>query len=147
MASSRADESPPSDDHDILDFSVSSIFTDQQKPAATEQLQKNAKQKYDEEFARQMKEYEEERQKFKEAHPDKAKDDDEFDDPNKYYEDATARELRLIYESQNAIHQVISGRRRWPTVLGSPKYGTEATDDSTDTAERGSGHPPAGTAR
>lgn len=44
--------------------------------------------------------------RFKEQHPDKAKDDD-VDDFAKYFEDATARELRLIYESQNAIHLVM----------------------------------------
>ncbi|EGT54446.1 hypothetical protein CAEBREN_22656 [Caenorhabditis brenneri] len=95
------------DDHDILDFSVFSLFNEQQKPVpVAEQIPQQEKQKYDEEFERQMKEYEQERAKFKEQHPDKVKEDDEYD-PNKYYEDATARELRLIYESQNAIHQVM----------------------------------------
>ncbi|CAL2030732.1 unnamed protein product [Caenorhabditis brenneri] len=36
--------------------------------------------------------HEQERAKFKEQHPDKVKEDDEYD-PNKYYEDATAREI------------------------------------------------------
>ncbi|CAB03169.1 L-type lectin-like domain-containing protein [Caenorhabditis elegans] len=95
------------DDHDVLDFSVFSLFNEQQKPVpVAEQIPQQEKQKYDEEFERQMKEYEQERAKFKEQHPDKVKEDDEYD-PNKYYEDATARELRLIYESQNAIHQVM----------------------------------------
>uniref|UniRef100_A0A1I7XGQ3 arginyltransferase n=1 Tax=Heterorhabditis bacteriophora TaxID=37862 RepID=A0A1I7XGQ3_HETBA len=80
-------------DHDIIDFSVSSLFTDMQKPVSAK-------------FERQMKEFEQERAKFKEQHPDKVKEDDEFDEA-KYYEDATARELRLIYESQTAIHQVM----------------------------------------
>lgn len=30
-----------------------------------------------------------------------------MDDPLKYFEDSTARELRLIYEAQNGIHQVM----------------------------------------
>lgn len=95
------------DDHDVLDFSVFSLFNEQQKPVpVAEQIPQQEKQKYDEEFERQMKEYEQERAKFKEQHPDKVKEDDEYD-ANKYYEDATARELRMIYESQNAIHQVM----------------------------------------
>lgn len=44
--------------------------------------------------------------RFKEQHPDKVKTDEDEDDFAKYYEDATARELRLIYESQTAIHAV-----------------------------------------
>ncbi|CAB3410836.1 unnamed protein product [Caenorhabditis bovis] len=95
------------DDHDILDFSTYALFNSNQKPAPNaQQIPQQEKQKYDEEFERQMKEYEADRAKFKEQHPDKVKEDDEYD-PNKYYEDATARELRLIYESQNAIHQVM----------------------------------------
>lgn len=43
--------------------------------------------------------------RFKEQHPDKVKDDEE--DVAKYYEDTAQRELRLLYESQNAIYQVM----------------------------------------
>ena len=68
-------------------------------------LEKNeSSRRYDAEFQKQMNEYEQERAKFKEAHPEKAKDDEE--DPLKYFEDATARELRLIYEAQTGIHMV-----------------------------------------
>lgn len=95
------------DDHDVLDFSVYSLFNEAPRPATSQQLPQEEKQKYDAEFQQQMKEYEAERAKFKEAHPDKAKDDDELEDPLKYFEDATARELRLIYEAQTAIHQVM----------------------------------------
>ncbi|CAJ0562863.1 unnamed protein product, partial [Mesorhabditis spiculigera] len=94
------------DDHDITDFSVFSLFQETQKPAAEQQLPQAEKTKYDEEFQKQMEEYEKERQRYKEQHPDKAKDDDE-DEFGKYYEDASARELRLIYESQNAIHEIM----------------------------------------
>lgn len=44
--------------------------------------------------------------RYKEEHPEKAKDDEE-ETIAKYYEDSTARELRLIYESQTAIHAVM----------------------------------------
>lgn len=54
-----------------------------------------------------MQEYEDERKKFKQEHPDKAKADNEEEEYAKYFEDTAARELRLIYESQNAIHQVM----------------------------------------
>lgn len=54
-----------------------------------------------------MQDYERERIKFKEQHPDKVKEDENEEDIAKYYEDATQRELRLIYEGQNAIHQVM----------------------------------------
>ncbi|GMT00565.1 hypothetical protein PENTCL1PPCAC_22739, partial [Pristionchus entomophagus] len=94
------------DDHDVLDFSVYSLHSEAPRPSTSEQLPHDEKQKYDAEFEKQMHEYESERQKFKEAHPDKAKED-EMDDPLKYFEDSTARELRLIYEAQNGIHQVM----------------------------------------
>ncbi|KAK0422480.1 hypothetical protein QR680_007598 [Steinernema hermaphroditum] len=93
------------DDHDVTDFSVYSLFAEHRQPAQQQQMPQEEKQKYDAEFERQMKDFESERQKFKEAHPDKAKDEDE--DLSKYFEDSNARELRLIYESQTAIHQVM----------------------------------------
>ena len=52
-----------------------------------------------------MSNFEEERKKFKEQHPDQAKDDD--DDPSRYYEDVQARELRLIHESQAQIYTIL----------------------------------------
>ncbi|GMT28482.1 hypothetical protein PFISCL1PPCAC_19779, partial [Pristionchus fissidentatus] len=94
------------DDHDVVDFSVYSLHSEAPRPATSQQLPQEEKQKYDAEFERQMHDYESERQKFKEAHPEKARED-EMDDPLKYFEDSTARELRLIYEAQNGIHQVI----------------------------------------
>lgn len=89
------------DDHDVLDFSVSSLLTDA-RPAPGTPLPQDEKAKYDEEFEKQMKEFEAERAKFKEQHPDKAKDDDYYDE-SKYYEDATVRELRQLFESQSHI--------------------------------------------
>uniref|UniRef100_A0A915ERC1 L-type lectin-like domain-containing protein n=1 Tax=Ditylenchus dipsaci TaxID=166011 RepID=A0A915ERC1_9BILA len=93
------------DDHDILDFSVYSLFTEADKTQAQQQIPQDERTKYDAEFDNQMKKFEEERKKFKEEHPDKARDDEE--DPSKYYEDTNARELRLIYESQTAIHRTM----------------------------------------
>lgn len=93
------------DDHDITDFSVYSLFTDHQKPQVT--LPHEEKQKYDAEFERQMQDYEKERQKFKEQHPEKVKEDENEEDLAKYYEDATQRELRLIFESQTSIRQIM----------------------------------------
>lgn len=49
------------DDHDIVEYSVYSLFTD--RPAAPAALPQEEKQKYDAEFERQMQEYERERQK------------------------------------------------------------------------------------
>ncbi|KHJ86505.1 Legume-like lectin family protein [Oesophagostomum dentatum] len=92
------------DDHDVLDFSVYSIHTDGRSPTATHMPQ-DEKSKYDEEFERQMKEFEAERAKFKEQHPEKAKDDDY--DEAKYFEDATARELRQLFESQSHIYELL----------------------------------------
>ncbi|PIO72595.1 hypothetical protein TELCIR_05476 [Teladorsagia circumcincta] len=90
-------------DHDILDFSVSSLITDS-RPSTPSSLPQDEKAKYQEEFEKQMKEFEAERAKFKEQHPDKAKDDDDYDD-SKFYEDATVRELRQLFESQGNILQ------------------------------------------
>jgi lectin, mannose-binding 1 len=83
---------------------VYSLFTDAQRPAG-QPIPQDERQKYDAEFERQMSDFEQERKKFKEEHPDKVKEDDE--DLAKYYEDATVRELRLIYEAQTGIHQVL----------------------------------------
>ncbi|KAK6728490.1 hypothetical protein RB195_005868 [Necator americanus] len=93
------------DDHDVLDFSVFSIHTDTRPPTATH-IPQEEKTKYDEEFERQMKEYEAERAKFKEQHPEKAKEDDYYDDP-KYFEDATSRELRQLLEGHNSMFQLL----------------------------------------
>lgn len=51
-----------SDDHDVLDFSVSSLLTDA-RPAPGTPLPQDEKAKYDEEFEKQMKEFEAERAK------------------------------------------------------------------------------------
>ncbi|KAI6208270.1 ERGIC-53-like protein [Aphelenchoides besseyi] len=92
------------DDHDIVDFSVYSLSTQAQRVANA--IPQDERQKYDAEFERQMNEFEEERKKFKKEHPEKAKDEDE-DDPSRYYEDAQARELRLIHESQGQIYTIL----------------------------------------
>jgi mannose-binding lectin 1 len=94
------------DDHDILDFSVYSVLNEAPKPAA-QAIPQDERQKYDAEFAKQMEQYEDERKKFKQEHPDKAKLDNEEEEYARHFEDAAARELRLIYETQNAIHQVM----------------------------------------
>jgi len=93
------------DDHDVVEFSVYSLLSEAPKPA--QPIPQDERQKYDAEFQKQMEEYEQERKKFKELHPDKVKPDDEEEEYAKYFEDAAARELRLIYETQNAIHRVM----------------------------------------
>ncbi|KAK5976843.1 L-type lectin domain-containing protein [Trichostrongylus colubriformis] len=93
------------DDHDVLDFSVSSLITDI-RPSTPATLPQDEKTKYEEEFEKQMKEFEAERAKFKEQHPDKAKDEDDYDEA-KFYEDATVRELRQLFESQSNIIQIL----------------------------------------
>lgn len=92
------------DDHDVVDFSVYSLSTQAQRAANA--IPQDERAKYDQEFEKQMNEFEQERKKFKEQHPEKAKDDDE-DDPGKYYEDVQARELRMVHESQNQIYQIL----------------------------------------
>jgi mannose-binding lectin 1 len=94
------------DDHDIVDFSVYSVLNEAPKLAA-QPIPQDERQKYDAEFQKQMQEYEDERKKFKQEHPDKVKSDNEEEEYAKYFEDSAARELRLIYETQNAIHQVM----------------------------------------
>ncbi|VDM59818.1 unnamed protein product [Angiostrongylus costaricensis] len=91
------------DDHDILEFSVFSLVTELRTSAPTG-LPQDEKVKYDQEFERQMKEYEAERAKFKERHPD-LKDEDY--DEAKYYEDATVRELRQLSQRQSSILQIL----------------------------------------
>lgn len=92
------------DDHDIIEFSAYSLHN---KPATGgHDIPKDEKEKYDAEFERQREQFEKEREKFQKEHPEKVRPDDE-EDAAKYYEDATARELRLIYEAQTAIHQIM----------------------------------------
>ncbi|CAG9537028.1 unnamed protein product [Cercopithifilaria johnstoni] len=92
------------DDHDIVKYSVFSLYTD--RGLAPSALPQEEKQKYDAEFERQMKEYEKERQKFKEEHPEKAKPDT-FDEIAEVYEDASQREMRMILEMQTNIRQIL----------------------------------------
>ncbi|KAJ1373744.1 hypothetical protein KIN20_036240 [Parelaphostrongylus tenuis] len=91
------------DDHDVLEFSVFSLLTEPRSATGTG-LRQEEKKKYDEEFERQMKEFEAERAKFKETHPD-LKDEDY--DEAKVYEDATVRELRQLSQRQSAIIQLL----------------------------------------
>ncbi|TKR95182.1 hypothetical protein L596_009384 [Steinernema carpocapsae] len=123
------------DDHDVTDFSVYSLFAEQRQQAAQQQMPQEEKQKYDQEFEKQMQDFESQRQKFKEAHPDKAKDDEE-EDFAKYFEDATARELRLIYESQTAIHQVM---QQMETKL---REISQQQNTHTSMLQQGGGHVP-----
>ncbi|VDN36517.1 unnamed protein product [Gongylonema pulchrum] len=93
------------DDHDIVEFSVFSLFPDgRPSPAA---LPQDEKQKYDAEFEKQMQEYEKERQRYKEMHPEKAKPDTLDEEIAKMYEDASQRELRMIFEMQANVHNVL----------------------------------------
>ncbi|VIO95599.1 Legume-like lectin family protein [Brugia malayi] len=93
------------DDHDIVEYSVFSLYTDR-APAASA-LPQEEKQKYDAEFEKQMKEYEKERQKYKEEHPEKAKPDTLDEEIAEIYEDASQREMRMILEMQTNIHQIL----------------------------------------
>ncbi|KAL7071216.1 hypothetical protein ACQ4LE_009442 [Meloidogyne hapla] len=93
------------DDHDILDFSTFSIFTDPvQLEHAKQQLAQEEKARAEAEFERQQAEFQKEREKYKEQHPEKA---GEQDNASKYYEDAQMRELRQIYEAQAQIYKVM----------------------------------------
>ncbi|KAK6011663.1 hypothetical protein OSTOST_23244, partial [Ostertagia ostertagi] len=109
------------DDHDVLDFSVSSLITDS-RPSTPTSLPQDEKAKYQEEFEKQMKEFEAERAKFKEQHPDKAKDDDDYDDSKFYEEDATV--LQRVDErvqqlqSGGAVQTVQPGQTAPPSAGG-----------------------------
>uniref|UniRef100_A0A915Q6G0 L-type lectin-like domain-containing protein n=1 Tax=Setaria digitata TaxID=48799 RepID=A0A915Q6G0_9BILA len=93
------------DDHDIIEYSVFSLYTDRTpSPSA---LPQEEKQKYDAEFELQMKEYEKQRQKFKEQHPEKVKPDTLEEEIAQIYEDTSQRELRMIFEMQTNIHQIL----------------------------------------
>ncbi|KAK6042064.1 hypothetical protein COOONC_20431, partial [Cooperia oncophora] len=115
------------DDHDVLDFSVASLITDG-RPSTPGSLPQDEKAKYEEEFEKQMKEFEAERAKFKEQHPDKAKEDDDYDEA-RYYEDATVRELRQLFESQAKMFQVLQRVEERVQLLsgGAVQTGTSRT--------------------
>lgn len=94
------------DDHDVVEFSAYSLFTDAQQIERSRQISEEERRKYDAEFQRQQQDFDEERKKFKEQHPEKAREDDD-ELAAKVYEDASSRELRFIHESQAAIHRVL----------------------------------------
>ncbi|VDM96758.1 unnamed protein product [Thelazia callipaeda] len=93
------------DDHDIIEFSVFSLYTDRPQVAPT--LPQEERQKYDAEFEERMQEYEKQRQKFKEEHPEKVKPDTLEEEMAKIYEDTSQREMRMILEMQTSIHQIL----------------------------------------
>jgi len=64
----------------------------------TEEEQKKLAEQYEE----YQKKLEQQREEYKSAHPDKAKA------PEAQYENVYERDVRLVYEGQNAIHQMIS---------------------------------------
>lgn len=102
------------DDHDVVDFSVYSLSTEAQRAANA--IPQDERSKYDQEFEKQMQDFEEERKKFKEQHPEKAKEDEE-DDPSRYYEDVSARELRLVHEGQAQIYQILQQMEQKLTAI------------------------------
>uniref|UniRef100_A0AC34G9L5 L-type lectin-like domain-containing protein n=1 Tax=Panagrolaimus sp. ES5 TaxID=591445 RepID=A0AC34G9L5_9BILA len=98
------------DDYYILDFSVYSVFNEATKPAV-QPIPQDERQKNDAEFAKQIEQYKDERKKFKQEHPDKAKLNNEQEEYARHFEDAAAKELR-IYETLNSIHQVMQQKNQ-----------------------------------
>ncbi|PFX22367.1 protein ERGIC-53-like [Stylophora pistillata] len=89
------------DDHDVLSFITHSLTPPKDTQGETgisEEEQKKLAEQYEE----YQKKLEQQREEYKTAHPDKVKK------PEAEYESAYERDVRLVYEGQNALHQMIS---------------------------------------
>ncbi|XP_068711687.1 protein ERGIC-53-like [Montipora foliosa] len=89
------------DDHDVMSFITHSLTPPKKdeggEPGMSEEEQKKLAEQYEE----YQKKLEQQREEFKTAHPDKTKQTET------QYENAYERDVRLVYEGQNAIHQMI----------------------------------------
>ncbi|KXJ16900.1 protein ERGIC-53 [Exaiptasia diaphana] len=90
------------DDHDVLSFSTLTL-TPPSKDAATQGgLSQEEQDKLTKQYEEYQKNLEKQKEEYAQAHPDKVKKDE------LQYESAYERDIRLVYEGQNAIHNMLN---------------------------------------
>nr|XP_034322732.1 protein ERGIC-53 [Crassostrea gigas] len=93
------------DDHDVLAFLTHSLHNKEDQPA--NQVPEQDRQKYEKEFDEYYKELETARENFQKQHP--GKQPGEFDSMFEAQED---RELRMIFDGQNEMHNTLKELNR-----------------------------------
>nr|XP_022312561.1 protein ERGIC-53-like [Crassostrea virginica] len=93
------------DDHDVLAFLTHSLHSKEEQPA--NQVPEQDRQKYEKEFDEYYKELETARENFQKQHP--GKQPGEFDSMFEAQED---RELRMIFDGQNEMHNTLKELNR-----------------------------------
>ncbi|KAL4216730.1 Protein ERGIC-53 [Mactra antiquata] len=102
------------DDHDVLAFLTHSLVPPGQE--VKQGVDDAERQKYEKEFEEYYNELEKAKKEYKDQHPGK---EGEFGDPEQAYENQADRELRMIFEGQNFIHQTMRElNKRFEELLG-----------------------------
>ncbi|XP_015768675.1 PREDICTED: protein ERGIC-53-like [Acropora digitifera] len=89
------------DDHDVISFITHSLTPPKKDGGSEQGMSEEEQRKLAEQYEEYQKKLEQQREEFKTAHPEKTKQ------PEAQYENAYERDVRLVYEGQNAIHQMI----------------------------------------
>ncbi|XP_048750391.2 protein ERGIC-53-like [Ostrea edulis] len=93
------------DDHDVLAFLAHSLHSQDQQPAS--QVPEQERQKYEKEFDDYYKELEQAKENFQKQHPGKQPGDYES-----MFEAQEDRELRMIFDGQNEMHNTLKELNR-----------------------------------
>ncbi|XP_052217244.1 protein ERGIC-53-like isoform X2 [Dreissena polymorpha] len=102
------------DDHDVLAFLTHSLVPPGQKVES--RIDETEKAKFDKEFDQYYEQLEKQKKEYQQQHPDKQ---EHFENPENAYENQADRELRMIFEGQNFIHQTLKELgKRFDELLG-----------------------------
>ncbi|XP_052813615.1 protein ERGIC-53-like isoform X2 [Mya arenaria] len=103
------------DDHDVLAFLTHSLTPPGQNVGT--KIDDVEKAKYDKEFDQYYEQLEKQKKEYAEQHPDKA--GQQHENMENAYENQADRELRMIFEGQNFIHQTLRELgKRFDELLG-----------------------------
>ncbi|KAK3732287.1 hypothetical protein QZH41_014423 [Actinostola sp. cb2023] len=91
------------DDHDILSFSTLTLTPPKEGDSPQVGLPKDEQDKLTKQYEEYQQKLEKQKQEYAEAHPDKVKKEGDIQ-----YESAYERDIRLVYEGQNAIHNMLN---------------------------------------
>lgn len=90
------------DDHDVVSFITHSLTPPKKEVEGETGMSEEEQKKLTQQYEEYQKKLEQQREEYKTAHPDRVKA------PETQYENVYERDVRLVYEGQNAIHQMIS---------------------------------------
>jgi len=92
------------DDHDVLSFLTHSL-TPQAETSTGQQVPDEERKKFEEEYQQYHDKLQKAKESYKKDHP--AKPGEMDDEEDKMYDSIDVRELRMIFDGQNAMHQVL----------------------------------------